>query len=199
MKNKTEEKIPCWLVWGMAVKDGDLHLLSVSLTYSHANYVYKCNKDKPQWVTVRIEKTQANHAMGTTSLLVAANDLAKQNIEEITRGNDYYNLCGQVRELLQKVFEYEDIQQDKAINNLLRKLILTHPNAYYQSEQFTTKKCSHHKAAIDVAQKCLEALKKTPCLFWVCPGPDKPHEDMKTCVRCAAIQDVQDILDKLDN
>lgn len=47
---------------------------------------------------------------------------------------------------------------------------------------------AHLFAAADVM---LDTLRRVGCQFWACPGPDKPFEDMKTCARCAAIQQAE--------
>lgn len=75
------KKIPCWLVWGLLAQDGDMQLLSVSLSYSHAKYVYDIHKDDSAYIRVRIEPTEANHAYAGTSMLSVADSLVRDDIQ----------------------------------------------------------------------------------------------------------------------
>ena len=40
----------------------------------------------------------------------------------------------------------------------------------------------------NLLQEAINSLEKAYCDFHMCPGPDKPFENMKTCHTCYALQ-----------
>ena len=126
MTEQITGKIPCWLVWGLSVKDGDLHLLSVSLTYEHAKYTREMSKNKDIFIRVYIEKTETNHMYGATSILSAANMLARQDIERIaTHRDEHYHLY----DLTKQIFKAVETGDDKRYEELKKIFFfdMSHP------------------------------------------------------------------------
>ena len=104
------KKVPCWLVWGLCTKDGDMQLLSVSLSYSHAKYVYETFKDDSSYIRVRIEPTEANHAYAGTSMLSVADSLVRDDIEGFkTYRKQYKGLFDLTRRII-KAYKEDDKQ-----------------------------------------------------------------------------------------
>lgn len=56
-----------------------------------------------------------------------------------------------------------------------------------------TLKCSKNiTKAIKLLKELLATLKKNMnCMYWACPGSEKPFEDMATCYRCYQIQEIE--------
>jgi hypothetical protein len=60
------------------------------------------------------------------------------------------------------------------------------PELFLASEMFETLKDT------------LETLQRIDCQFWACPGPDKPFVDMQTCIRCSVIQEIKEVIAKVE-
>ena len=67
---------------------------------------------------------------------------------------------------------------------------------------------AHAERDYDMSRRSRTALKKdlqvqinllvrVGCNFWACPGPNKPHRDMATCIVCSVIKDLRKIRDEI--
>lgn len=46
-------------------------------------------------------------------------------------------------------------------------------------------------------KRIVKELKTLDCVFWACPGPDKPLESMATCTVCSCIKDLREVIKSL--
>lgn len=46
-------------------------------------------------------------------------------------------------------------------------------------------------------QDVINELRNLPCVFWACPGPDRPIEDGCTCRLCYQVKELRRIRDEI--
>lgn len=82
MIDEKDKDIPIWIVWGWTVKNGEMSMLNISLTYRHAKYTYEINKDDENYLRVWIEPTYANHSFNGRNVYpnIGAIDMMQQDI-----------------------------------------------------------------------------------------------------------------------